>query len=151
MYISQLSLNSEREFWLGVWCDVNTTVSTLSLSRRRHSACHGFSLFLPRSSPRALSPLSSLSPSSARPARAFLLLAPELPTLFRVGHTGEYPVDSTHLHPHTPAMVRRAGKVTHTHATCTCARWCVRHQILGPRKFSPSALPPLCTRPSVGI
>lgn len=45
-----------EKFWLGVWCDVNTTVSTLSLSRRRHSACRGLSLFLPRPNSRSLVP-----------------------------------------------------------------------------------------------
>lgn len=109
-----------EKFWLGVWCDVNTTVSTLSLSRRRHSACRGLSLFLPRSSSRSLAPRARRL-RRPRGRHASLSLAPGLPTLFRVGHAvqqhGGYPVDSTQLHPHTPAAWPAAASgETHAHA-----------------------------------
>lgn len=105
---------------------MNTTVSTLSLSRR-HSACRGPSL----SFSLALSSSGVSSPSLARLARSLLRPGAPYPP-FRVGHVVRpegYPVDSTHLHPPRRAALslslslppERGSPLARTHA-CACVR-----------------------------
>lgn len=150
-------MNSEREFWLSVWCDVNTTVSTLSLSERRHSACRG-SLFLPRPKLALSRPPSSLSPSAARPARVPLARS-RAPYSLQGGarrrssssmeNTRSIARNYTHTPRVAPVWPAAASGETHAHArtlarTCVDARAPVRSpsRIFGPRKFPPPAYPP---------
>lgn len=127
--ISNFPWTGDENFGLGVWCDVNTTVSTLSLSRR-HSACRDLSLSLSRSF--SLPSARYLRPSRDRHASLPRSLVFELPTLFRVGHVARPAVQKdtrsiartyTHTGGQSPAADTSERGNSHAHA---CVRACVR-------------------------